>query len=64
MRVVAEGIENGKIPISDNGSDKAWDEDNPYRNLDSANKEFPDYKLNEEKPYELMNSAEKEIHNI
>lgn len=44
MKVVAEGIEDGKIPISDDGSKVAWSEDNPYRNLDAANKEFPDVK--------------------
>lgn len=41
MEVIAEGIEDGDIPIAEGPADEAWDEDNPFRNLDAANKEVP-----------------------
>jgi hypothetical protein len=41
MKVTAEGIEDGTIPIAAGGSDAAWDPDNPYKNLDNANKVAP-----------------------
>lgn len=54
MKTLAEGIEDGSIPIAEGGSDAAWDEDNPFRNLDAANKEVPEPKAPEPIDPELL----------
>lgn len=63
MKTVAEGIEEGLIPIAEGPGDGAWDPDNPFRNLDAANKEVPEIK-DDEKPFDEMTPEEKEIDKI
>lgn len=41
MQIVAGDIESGWLPLSGVGVETAWDPVNPYRELDSANKEAP-----------------------
>jgi hypothetical protein len=39
--MIANDIEEGKLPLTEEGSKVSWDPLNPYRELDSANKEMP-----------------------
>jgi len=39
MQEIATDIEEGFLPLVEDGSKVAWDPLNPYRELDSANKE-------------------------
>ena len=36
MQSLAQGIENGEIPLSSDFHKSAWDYENPYRNLDAG----------------------------
>lgn len=40
-QTVAEKIQDGEIPISAGGNEEAWSAENPFRNIDAANKEVP-----------------------
>jgi len=64
MKVCAEGIENGSIPVTAGPGDAAWDPDNPYRNLDAANKEAPVPAEPDAPDPALMTPAQKEIEKI
>jgi hypothetical protein len=44
MKVTAECIESGECPISKGGSNAAWDENNPFKNLEESNKVAPPIK--------------------
>lgn len=64
MKVLAEGIEDGSIPIAEGGADAAWDPENPFRNLDAANKEVPEPKAPEPVDPELLTPEQKEIEKL
>jgi len=65
MQALAQGIEDGDIPLSDVKHKTAWDYENPYRNLDAANKETPaPVTLPRKEDLENMSDAQKEIAKI
>lgn len=57
MKIMAQGIEDGDVPIALGGNEAAWDPENPYRNLDDATKSVPVPAAKEETPPELLTPA-------
>lgn len=41
MKLIANDIEEGNLPLIEEGNRVSWDPLNPYRELDAANKESP-----------------------